>query len=81
MSHISFTILKFRVGRVFKNDFRTPLFQLTVVMRGLLGHWNDVEGGGGGGGGGRGGGGQCPSSDKSVGAFAPMAPMLLHHYV
>ena len=28
-----------------------------------------------------GGRGQCPSSDKSVGAFTPMAPVFLHHYV
>ena len=34
----------------------------------------------GGGGGGGGGGGQCPSLNKSVGAFVPMAAMLLHHY-
>ena len=35
--YIPFTILKFRVciiGRVL-NDFRTPLFQLIVVMKGL----------------------------------------------
>ena len=27
-----------------------------------------------------GGRGQCASSDKSVGAFDPTGPMLLHHY-